>query len=55
MNILIVEDEIMAQKSLARVLTQNFPDFTIVGCTDSVKSTVAWLKDPANHADIIVL
>lgn len=55
MNILIVEDEIMAQKSLARVLTQNFPDFTIVGCTDSVKSTVAWLKDPANHADIIFM
>ena len=55
MNILIVEDEIMAQKSLARVLTQNFPDFTIVGCTDSVKSTVAWLKDPTNHADIIFM
>lgn len=55
MNILIVEDEIMAQKSLARVLTQNFPDFSIVGCTDSVKSTVAWLNDPANHADIIFM
>ena len=55
MKILIVEDEIMAQKSLARVLTQNFPDFDIVGCTDSVNSTVAWLKDPANHADIIFM
>ena len=55
MNILIVEDEIMAQKSLARILTQNFPDFSIVGCTDSVKSTVAWLQDPANRPDIIFM
>ena len=55
MNILIVEDEIMAQKSLARILTQNFPDFSIVGCTDSVKGTVAWLQDPSNRADIIFM
>lgn len=55
MKILIVEDEQMAQKSLMRVLTQNFPDFDIVGCTDSVKSTVAWLKDPSNSADIIFM
>ena len=55
MNILIVEDEVMAQKSLARVLTQNFPDFNIVGCTDSVKGTVAWLNDPTNKADIIFM
>lgn len=55
MNILIVEDEQMAQKSLIRVLMQNFPDFKIVGCTESVKSTVAWLKDPSNSADIIFM
>lgn len=55
MNILIVEDEIMAQKSLTRVLMQNFPNFNIVGYTDSVKSTVEWLKDPANSVDIIFM
>ena len=55
MNILIVEDEIMAQKSLARILNQHFPDFSIVGYTDSVKSTVAWLKNPDNSADIIFM
>ncbi len=55
MNVLIVEDEIMAQKSLTRVLTQNFPDMTIVGYTSSIKSTVAWLKAPANSADIIFM
>ena len=55
MNVLIVEDEVMAQRSLARVLTQNFPDFDIVGFSDSVKGAVAWLKDPANKADIIFM
>lgn len=55
MNVLIVEDEIMAQKSLTRVLTMNFPDMNIVGCTTSVKSTVSWLKTPGNHADIIFM
>ena len=55
MNVLIVEDEIMAQKSLTRVLMQNFPDMNIVGSTTSVKSTVAWLNTPGNHADIIFM
>lgn len=55
MNVLIVEDEIMAQKSLTRVLTLNFSDMTIVGCTTSVKNTVSWLKTPGNHADIIFM
>lgn len=55
MKVLIVEDEIMAQRSLIRVLTQNFPDMEIVGTTTSVKSTVAWLSDPENKADVIFM
>ena len=55
MNVLIVEDEVMAQKSLTRVLTQNFPDMNIVGTTTSVKGTVAWLNTPGNSADIIFM
>jgi len=55
MKVLIVEDEIMAQKSLTRVLTQNFPDMEIIGCTASVKSTVEWLKTPGNVADIVFM
>ncbi len=55
MNVLIVEDEIMARKSLTRVLAQNFSDMTIVGYTSSIKSTVAWLKAPENSADIIFM
>ena len=55
MKVLIVEDEVMAQKSLIRSLTQNFPDIEISGTANSVKSTVSWLKDPENHADIIFM
>jgi DNA-binding LytR/AlgR family response regulator len=55
MKALIVEDEIMAQKSLIRALSQDFPDIVVAGCTSSVKETVAWLKDPANKADIIFM
>lgn len=55
MKVLIVEDEIMAQRSLTRLLAQNFPEMDVVGTTSSVKSTVAWLNDPANSADIIFM
>lgn len=55
MKVLIVEDEIMAQRSLIRLLGQNFPDMTIEGTTSSVKDTVAWLKDPRNNADVIFM
>lgn len=55
MKVLIVEDEIMAQKSLSRLLMQNFSDIEVVGHTDSVKSTVNWLKQEENSADIIFM
>ena len=55
MRVLIVEDEIMAQKSLIRVLSQNFPDFEVVGTATSVKGTVSWLKEEGNVADIIFM
>ncbi len=55
MKVLIVEDEMMAQKSLIRTLAQNFPDMEIEGTTGSVRNTVEWLKTPGNHADIIFM
>lgn len=54
-KVMIVEDEIMAQKSLIRTLTQNFPDMEVVGTSNSVKSTVSWLSEPENHADVIFM
>ncbi len=55
MDVLIVEDEVMVQKSLTRILAQNFPDMKVVGCTTSVKSTVEWLTAPGNEADVIFM
>ena len=55
MKVLIVEDEIMAQRSLTRLLAKNFPEMDVVGTTSSVKSTVAWLNNPANSVDVIFM
>ena len=55
MRVLIIEDELMAQKSLIRVLSQNFPDLKVIGTATSVKEAVAWLSDPANAVDIIFM
>ena len=55
MKVLIVEDEIMAQKSLTRILSQNFPDMEVIGTTTSVKGTVAWLKEHSNDVDVIFM
>mgnify|MGYP003301230966 FL=1 len=55
MKVLIVEDEIMAQKSLIRVLAQHFPDMSVVATTTSVKSTVDFLKSPENNVDVIFM
>ena len=55
MKVLIVEDEIMAQKSLVRLLSQNFPDVTVVDILSSVKGTVAWLKENPDAVDVIFM
>lgn len=54
-KVLIVEDEIMAQRSLIRVLAQHFPDMDVIGTTTSVRGTVEWLGNPANKPDIIFM
>jgi len=55
MKALIIEDEIMAQASLSRMLTQNFPEMEIVGTSGSVKTAVEWLNNPKNSTDIIFM
>ncbi len=55
MNVLIIEDEIMAQKSLTRSLTMNFPDVNIVAYLDSVMGAVGWLRENGNSIDIIFM
>ena len=53
MKAFIIEDEIMAQKSLIRALAQNFPNIEVIGTAASVRSAVAWLKEPSNRPDVI--
>ncbi|MGM9763710.1 MAG: LytR/AlgR family response regulator transcription factor [Candidatus Cryptobacteroides sp.] len=53
MRALIVEDELMAKKSLTRLLAQNFPDIDVVAHTMSVKDTIEWLA--SNEADLIFM
>ena len=53
MKVFIIEDEIMAQKSLIRLLSQHFPDIEVAGTATSVKDAVAWLKD--NRPDVIFM
>ena len=55
MKVFIVEDEMMAQKSLTRILLQNFPEMDIVGYADSIQNAVSWLKNPENSADVIFM
>lgn len=55
MRVLIVEDEVMAQQSLARSLRQEFSDMRIVGTAGSVREAVDWLRTPGNTADVIFM
>jgi two-component system, LytTR family, response regulator LytT len=45
MKILIVEDEDLAVKKLQKTLSDVEPSATVVGVTDSIKSTVNWLGE----------
>lgn len=55
MKAFIIEDELMAQKSLTRALTQHFPNIEVIGTATSVKGAVAWLKEPSNRPDLIFM
>lgn len=49
MRVLIVEDEIMAQRSLSRTLESRYPQMQVVGCTRSVAGTVDWLREHSSE------
>lgn len=51
-----MEDELMAQRALARTIGNRYPAMKVVGCTGSVTQTVAWLKDhSADRPDVIFM
>ena len=55
MKALIVEDEKPAQETLIRAIARNFTDVEVVGVTESVKATLAWLRTPGNRPDQIFM
>lgn len=55
MNILIIEDELVAQQALVRTLTTNFEDVSICGVIDSVDKAVAFLSDINPYPDVILM
>ncbi len=55
MKVLIIEDEMMARRSLEKMLESNFPDVEIAGECSSVSESVAWLKDRSDDADLIFM
>ena len=55
MNILIIEDELVAQQALVRSLTTNFEDINICGVLDSVDKSVSWLDECEKYPDVIFM
>lgn len=55
MKVLIVEDEVMAQQSLLRMLNRLFPEVEVVGTCRSVEDTVRFLEDPEHRVDVIFM
>jgi len=53
MKALVIEDELMVQKNLIKILADNFPEIDVIGKCASVKSSVEWLKE--NSADVIFM
>lgn len=53
MQIIIVEDEPLAQEELVRLIHKRFPTFEILATLDSVESSIEWLK--RNCADLILM
>lgn len=55
MTALIIEDEIMAQNNLTRMLRQYCTDLEVVGTATSVADAVRWLQEPTHKADILFM
>ncbi len=54
MRVLIVEDETLAAKRIRKMVEEQEPDAVIAGMTDSIESTVQWLKDET-APDVILM
>ncbi len=53
MRVVIIEDEILAQEELTRLLVKNFPDIEIDATLDSVEDSIKWFNQ--NTTDLIFM
>ncbi len=54
MNILIVEDEMLAAERLRLLLKQYDPSIKVLACLESIKETVNWIKTKP-HPDLLLM
>lgn len=55
MNALIIEDEVVAQQALARMLTTNFDDIEICGVLNGVSQAVEWFETSEILPDVVFM
>ena len=56
MNIFIVEDEVVTQMALARMLNSTFPDVKVVGTARTVRESVDFLRScESGQPDLIFM
>ena len=55
MNVIIIEDEILAAEKLERLLHKYDPKIRVIDRFDSVTDSSIWLGNPENKADLIFL
>lgn len=53
MRVLIIEDEVLAQEELVRILRKYFPDIYVVDIIGSVRDSIEWFRK--NTADLIFM
>lgn len=53
MNVVIIEDEQLAQEELVRIISMRFPNMVISARLGSVKESIGWLRE--NSADLIFM
>lgn len=55
MKVLIIEDEQLAVAKLTQTLNRVMPEAEVIGVTDSIASSVAWLEQHMQKTDLVLM
>ena len=53
MNVVIIEDEQLAQEELVRIINKRFPNMVISALLSSVEESISWFRE--NSTDLIFM